>query len=75
MNVSRLVLRRLEKSARRVAAHAYSPYSNFRVGAAVLTSNGKIFTGCNVENASFGLCNCAERTAIFNAISVVVIVM
>jgi len=69
MNVSRLVLRRLEKSARRVAAHAYSPYSNFRVGAAVLTPNGKIFTGCNVENASFGLCNCAERTAIFNAIS------
>lgn len=69
MNVSRPALRRLEKAARRVAAHAYSPYSNFSVGAAVLSRSGKIFTGCNVENASFGLCNCAERTAIFNAIS------
>lgn len=58
---------RLEKSARRAAAAAYAPYSNFTVGAAVLTSSGKVFTGCNVENASYGLCNCAERTAIFSA--------
>jgi len=49
--------------------NAYVPYSNFKVGAAVLTKNGKIYTGCNVENASYGLCNCAERTAIFKAVS------
>ncbi len=48
---------------------AYAPYSNFPVGAAVLTKNGKTFTGCNIENASFGLSNCAERTAIFKAVS------
>lgn len=49
--------------------HAYVPYSNFPVGAALLTESDKIFTGCNVENASFGLTNCAERTAIFKAVS------
>lgn len=59
--------RRLEAAARRAAATSYSPYSEFRVGAAVLTGSGRIFAGCNVENASFGLCNCAERTAIFAA--------
>ena len=48
---------------------SYSPYSNFAVGAALLTTEDKIYTGCNVENISFGLCNCAERTAVFNAIS------
>lgn len=48
---------------------AYVPYSKFKVGAALKTSSGKIFTGCNIENASFGLTNCAERTAIFKAIS------
>lgn len=48
---------------------AYAPYSQFKVGAAMLTSKGKIFTGCNVENASYGLSNCAERTAIFAAIA------
>ena len=59
--------RRLERAARAAALASYSPYSKFRVGAAVLTGSGKIFAGCNVENASFGLCNCAERTAIFSA--------
>jgi len=49
--------------------NAYAPYSQFKVGAAVLTKEGKIYTGCNVENASYGLCNCAERTAIFKAVS------
>ncbi len=48
---------------------SYSPYSNCRVGAALLTRVGKIYTGCNIENASFGVTNCAERTAFFKAIS------
>ena len=49
--------------------HAYVPYSKFRVGAAVLTRDKKIFTGCNIECASYGGTNCAERTALFKAIS------
>jgi cytidine deaminase len=58
---------RLERLARRAAKTSYSPYSKFAVGAAVLAGSGKIYTGCNVENASYGLCNCAERTAVFSA--------
>lgn len=67
--ISQPTLRKLETAARKAAAKAYAPYSKFRVGAAVLTGSGKIFTGCNVENASYGLTNCAERIAVFTAVS------
>jgi cytidine deaminase len=60
---------RLLRSARKVMKNAYVPFSNFRVGAAILTSKGQVFVGCNVENSSYGMTNCAERTAIFSAIA------
>lgn len=55
--------------ARKAKEFAYVPYSHFRVGAAVLTAEGEVFTGCNIENASYGGTVCAERTALFKAIS------
>jgi cytidine deaminase len=60
---------RLLREARKAMKHAYAPYSHFRVGAAFLSSKGELFSGCNVENASYGLSNCAERTAIFAAVA------
>ena len=54
--------------ARKARERSYSPYSNFKVGAALLTGNGKIYHGCNIENAAYGPTNCAERTAFFRAV-------
>lgn len=59
----------LAKAALEARKLSYSPYSNFRVGAALLTKSGKIFTGCNIESAAFSPTNCAERTALFKAVS------
>jgi len=61
--------KQLERAAQKAMKNAHAPYSNFRVGAAILLANGKIFSGCNVENASYGMTNCAERTAIFSAVA------
>ena len=60
---------RLVAAATAVRENASAPYSKFRVGAALLSEDGRIFTGCNVESASYGLTVCAERTAVFKAIS------
>ena len=59
----------LVAAARTARTHAYSPYSGVKIGAAVLASDGSVYTGCNIENASYGLSCCAERTAIFKAVS------
>jgi|SRR5215469_266922 len=66
---SQLERDRLIQSARDAIRHAYAPYSHFKVGAALLTAMGEMFSGSNVENASYGLSNCAERTAIFRAVA------
>jgi cytidine deaminase len=60
---------KLLEAAKKVKENAYAPYSHFHVGAALITDTGEIFTGCNVENTSYGLTICAERNAIFKMIS------
>jgi len=67
--VDNTIYQELIAAAKLARKKAYVPYSNFAVGAAILTEDDQIYTGCNVENASYGLSNCAERTAIFKAIS------
>ena len=67
--VSRSVVKNLIREAMEGMKNAYTPYSNFKVGAALLTAKQEIYTGCNVENAAYGSTNCAERTALFKAIS------
>lgn len=67
--VSEEELLHLFEEAYKASKSSYSPYSKFPVGAAVLTNDGRVFTGCNVENRSYGLTNCAERTAVFSAVA------
>lgn len=69
MTVSPQEVRDLLQAARRAREQSYSPYSRYKVGAAILSSDGRIFSGTNVENASFGLTVCAERIAIFKGVS------
>jgi cytidine deaminase len=68
-NIMLINFEELMQNAKIASQNSYSPFSRFKVGAAVLASSGKIYRGCNVENSSFGLTICAERCAIFKAVS------
>jgi cytidine deaminase len=68
-SLTRALQDQLLATAEAAFKNAHAPYSKFRVGAAILLTNGEIFSGCNVENASYGMTNCAERTAIFSAVA------
>lgn len=67
--MNELQMKSLIEEAMRYRRRAYSPYSHYKVGAALLTASGKVYGGCNIENASYGATNCAERTALFKAVS------
>jgi len=67
--LKKTLIQKMINLAKESSKLAYSPYSKYKVGASLITKNGKIFTGCNIENASFGATICAERVAIFKAIS------
>lgn len=67
--MTQLEIQKLMDCAIKARENAYSPYSHFAVGAALLCEDGTLYEGCNIENASYGLTNCAERTAIFKAVS------
>lgn len=69
MEINEKMERELVRRAVAAKEFSYSPYSHFRVGAALLTESGKIYTGCNIENAAYTPTNCAERTAVFKAVS------
>lgn len=69
MNEPNTPLSNLYEQAKKALERAYAPYSKYPVGAALLTQEGKIFTGCNIENVSYGLTVCAERVAVFQAVS------
>ncbi|MCR4616878.1 MAG: cytidine deaminase [Lachnospiraceae bacterium] len=69
MEIDKSLIQNLINEAFAAAGNAYCKYSGYHVGAALLTVNGKIFKGCNIENSSYGATNCAERTAIFKAVS------
>jgi cytidine deaminase len=64
VNIDQLI-----EEAKKAREKAYVPYSKFEVGAALLTTDGKVYQGCNIENAAYSMCNCAERTALFKAYS------
>ena len=68
-DIPETTIKHLAEKARDVSKHAHCPYSKFYVGAAILTNSGDIFTGCNVENASYGLAVCAERNAVFHMVA------
>lgn len=67
--MTELEIQKLMDCAIKARENAYSPYSHFAIGAALLCEDGTLYEGCNIENASYGLTNCAERTAIFKAVS------
>lgn len=67
--MEQVIVEKLIDTAIEQLKFSYTPYSNFKVGAALLTKSGKIYTGCNIENASYTPTNCAERTAFFKAVS------
>ncbi|MBC7195327.1 MAG: cytidine deaminase, partial [Caldisericia bacterium] len=69
MRIKKSLIQKMINLAKEASSFAYSPYSKYKVGASLITKNGKIYTGCNIENASFGATICAERVAIFKAVS------